>query len=141
VQGKRILNQFDQKVASDRLFRESFTEAERQEIRETLQHVERLTARVPTDQGTLGKAVQWVGRAAGIGSIAHGDPITGLTVEAASELAPYLIAAALRTSAGRAAVRTAFAQGGGRLTPAGLTLINQAVREGVSSATEPTRDQ
>lgn len=140
VNGKQILNNFDKLVAEDRLFAEAFTPDQLTNIRETLQDVARMTTRPANSMGSLARALPWVGRGAGIGIAAGGDIPSALVTSVALEAAPPLIAAALQTSVGRAAVRRALQEGGGQLTPVGIALISQAVRgEGLAHTTELPR--
>jgi transglycosylase-like protein with SLT domain len=130
VHGRRILDNFDNLMARDRTFAGSFTPEQAQEIRTTLQDVARMTNRSPTERGPLaGQTMQWVGRAIGLERAIHADPASAIAIGLTVEAAPYAIAALLQTAPGRAAVRQAFLQGDGRLTSAGLAILNQALRQ------------
>jgi hypothetical protein len=130
VHGRRILDNFDNLMARDRTFAGSFTPEQATEIRATLQDVARMTSRSPTDRGPLaGQTMQWVGRAIGLERAIRGDPAMAVAIGLTVEAAPYAIAALLQTAPGRAAVRQAFLQGDGRLTSAGLAILNQALRQ------------
>lgn len=136
VSGKRILNQFDRMLTEDRVFAGSFAPEQRDAIRQTLTDVARMTSKPPTSGGRAGEVLRRVGQAAGIGTAAMGNIPLGVGMVVGMEAAPYVIAAALRTAPGRAAVRQAFQQGNGRLTAGGLAIINQAIRTEVGE--EPT---
>lgn len=129
VMGKQILDNFDKRIAQNPLFAQAFTAAERADIRETLQTVARLSAVSPATGGGLSGQV---GRAAGT---VVGGSAGGIPGAAAGWFAPEVMAAALRTAPGRAAIRQALAEGHGRLTQAGYALINSAVRQGLAATT------
>lgn len=135
VYGKRIQTQFQKRLHDDPLFAGSFTPAEVADIQGTLREVARLTARSPVAApgGLMKHALSAsLGTAAGVTS----GPMTGLAVAAGVEAIPRMLAAGMRSAQGRAAIRRALSEGGGRITAAGLGMINQAIRE--ASGGEPT---
>jgi Transglycosylase SLT domain len=142
VHGRRILDNFDNLMARDRTFAGSFTPEQATEIRATLQDVARMTSRSPADRGPLaGQTMQWVGRAIGLERAIRGDPAMAVAIGLTVEAAPYAIAALLQTAPGRAAVRQAFMQGDGRLTSAGLAILNQALRQQFPETQSPGAPQ
>ena len=133
IYGKRILNNFEKKLTDDPRFRGSFSPQELTDIRQTLRDVSRLTPG-PPGGGVLSRRFFEIGGA--VTGTSLGGPLTGMAMAAA----PTVIAAAMRTQAGRWAIRQAMAEGKGRLTAAGYAMINEAVRKGLEAA-EPERPQ
>lgn len=135
VYGRRIQNQFQKRLQDDPLFAGSFTPEEIADIQTTLRDVARLTARSPVAApgGLMKHALSAsLGTAMGMTS----GPVTGVMVAAGVEAFPRMMAAAMRSPQGRAAIRRAFEEGGGQLTAAGYGMINQAIRDAAGG--EPT---
>ena len=142
VYGKRIQNQFEKRLTDDQLFAGSFTPDELVDIRETLSDVARLTSRSPTDSGNwVGQGIKWLGSLAGLTEAVGGNVPSAVALTIAAEAAPALLATAMQSSIGRAALRLALAEGKGTLTAAGLRSVASVVMRNQMAGDTPPEPQ
>lgn len=151
IYGKRIRNEVEKKLHSDKLFAGSFTAAETVDIRNTLREVGKLTRMTnPDAQGAVGSTLKWLGRLGGAGGagygVATGDMTTMLTGGAmllATEGATAVLTSAMQSNMGRWALREAIREGNGTLTHGSLSAIaallaREAAPEAPAPAPAPT---
>lgn len=144
VFGKRIRNQFENRLRDDKTFAGAFTPAELADIRGTLREVGKLTRITnPESQGAMGRGLQWLGR---LGSVGYGamtqDMWTGGMLFLASEGASAVLARAMQSPAGRWALREAIREGNGQLTHGSLSAIAALLaREAAPEAPAPAPAQ
>jgi hypothetical protein len=136
VFGSRIANQFEKKLHDNPTFAKAFSAEELADIRATLKVVAKLSTDTPASGGGLGQQLTRHGLSLGgaVTGTAMGGPLAGVAAAVTIEAMPYVIAAAMRTAPGRAAIRQALAEGNGRLTAAGYAAINAVVRKGLETA-------
>lgn len=138
LHGGRLRAAWDRKLRQDDLFRESLTpevRAEMEDIITQAQRLERLRpprgAQYGSGRGTLRGTV-----GAGIGGAIAGPPGAMAGTVAALNV-PDLMARAMETQRGRAAVRWALQQGGGRINADDLAVIAAVVRPAAQEAVAP----
>ena len=140
VYGKRIRNQFENRLREDKTLAGAFTPEELADIRGTLREVSRLTRITnPEAQGTVGSTLKWLGRLGGAGyGATSGDLLTGGMMILATEGASAVMARAMQSPVGRWAVREAIREGNGRMTHGSLSAIAALVaREAAPDAPAP----
>jgi hypothetical protein len=125
VYGKRIQNQFENRMREDKTFAGAFTPEELVDIRSTLRDVGKLTRITnPEAQGTVGSTLKWLGRLGGAGyGATSGDLLTGGMMILATEGASAVMANAMQSKVGRWALREAIREGNGKMTHASLAAI------------------
>jgi hypothetical protein len=144
VMGKTLQNAFQRKMHDNPLFAKSFSAAERDDIERTLKEVGKLTNISLAPGGRLASQLAWGTAAAGAGLVGYeqGGVKEGAMAALGVEALPYVMAAAMGTPAGRAAIRNAINQGGGKIGPAQMAGILTALREaGAFSGAIPTEER
>jgi len=144
VMGKTLQNAFQRKIHDNPLFAKSFSAAERDDIERTLREVGKLSNISLAPGGRLVSQLAW-GAGAGLAGLAgyeQGGLAGGALGVIGVEALPYVMAAAMGTPAGRAAIRNAINQGGGKIGPAQMAGILTALREaGAFSGAIPTEER
>jgi hypothetical protein len=144
VMGKTLQNAFQRKMHDNPLFAKAFSAAERDDIERTLKEVGKLTNISLAPGGRLASQLAW-GTGAGLVGLAgyeHGGLKEGALGALGVEALPYVMAAAMGTPLGRAAIRNAINQGGGKIGPAQMGGILTALREaGAFSGAIPTEER
>ena len=136
VYGKRIRNQFENRMREDKVFAGAFTPAELADVRSTLTDVGKLTRITnPESQGPL----RWLGSLTGAAyGVSSGDFWTTGAAILASQGASTVLAQAMQSKVGRWALREAIREGNGKMTRWSLSAIAALVaREAAPEAPEP----
>jgi hypothetical protein len=136
VNASRLLDTFNRKVQTDRLFRESFAPEELQSVRQLLQDLTKLP-KVPTASSTAMRASFDIGRGGLVYGGVHaltGDPTTAFLAAGAAYYAPKIVAKALMSDTGRALLRQVMAPG----TPLGPQELATLATLGQQAVSQPT---
>lgn len=142
VMGKRIQQGFNRLMQDDRVFRESFSPAERLDIARTLETVARYApGGSPLSTGRFANAMHVA--ALGGGALTgwnRKSPELGVLTAVGIEALPAILAMAMTRPEGRAAIRIAMQEHAGILTNEAVAFIAATVRAGLA-ATEPEQPQ
>lgn len=144
VMGKTLQNAFQRKIHDNPLFAKAFSAEDLDDIQRTLKEVAKLTNISLAPGGRLASQLAWGTAAAGAGLVGYeqGGVKEGAMAALGVEALPYVMAAAMGTPAGRAAIRNAINQGGGKIGPAQMAGILTALREaGAFSGAIPTEER
>lgn len=130
INGGRMASAWRARLRQDDVFRQSLTPAERAEVEEIITLAQRLERLRPPRGAQYGSGRGLV--RAVVGSVAGGPVGTAVAVAG-----PEAIGWAMQTERGRAAVRWALQDGGGRITPAAMATIAAVARPKVEPEAPP----
>jgi len=143
VFGKTMQNAFERKVHDNPLFAKAFAPEDLADIRKTFAEVAKLTDVSLKPGGGLMAHLAMLPLAgvAGYAGYEQGGWKQGTAQALAVESFPFLMAMAMGTPMGRAAIRNAINKGGGKIGPAEMGGILTALREaGAFSGAIPTEE-
>jgi hypothetical protein len=144
VFGKTMQNAFERKMHDNPLFAKAFAPEDLADIRKTFTEVAKLTnVSLKPGGGLMGHlAMLPLAGMAGYAGYEQGGWKQGTAQALAVESFPFLMAMAMGTPMGRAAIRNAINKGGGKIGPAEMGGILTALREaGAFSGAIPTEER